>query len=298
MRGVRQVLWWLGTVGFSLASLQAAALALFFSVGRLACKPVLESDGKAKHAMQLKIELQEPANHWDELLGTKRRLVRPGLREGCFAEWTDEDSIMMLDSDGPKNGIDLVFWKAFTLHGKTTLSRYVADLWTGVSIGSGGALGSRAAWSKVGNFRLVERMPPPQSAPPGFRTIVPGECVFASLEDKADRVVGRFWIELPAPRTVRLFTQVPYSTNAQLRERLTFDDLEVPGEMDPVERRPTGRLRVSHPGFHKVIISRIDPAGTVPDQEVRNRGYTLQIYWGTNLNYGCSPSLDINETCF
>jgi hypothetical protein len=298
MKAVRLMLWLSGTLGITFAGLQIVGLALFFTVGRVACKPVIVGDGKAKHSMQLKIELHEPDNHWDELLGAERRLSRSGFGEGCTTKWIDEAPIMMLDSDGPKNGFDLVYWKAFTLHGKTVLGRHVADLWTGVSIGSGGALGSRAAWSKVGNFRLVERMPPPQLAPPGFRTVVPGECAFASLEDRDDRVVGRFWVELPAPRSVRLFTQVPYTTNAELRERLTYDDLDVPDEMDPVEKRPTGRFRVSHPGFHKVIISRVDPVGTIPPKDVRNKGYTLQVYWGTNVDYSCSPMLDIDESCF
>jgi hypothetical protein len=298
MKAVRLMLWLSGTLGITFAGLQIVGLALFFTVGRVACKPVIIGDGKAKHSMQLEIEPQEPMNHWDALLGDERRVVRSGFREGCSSEWTDEDPIMMFNNHGPKNGTEFVFWKAFTLHGRTTLGRYIADLWTGVSIGSGGALGSRVAWCEVDNIRLIERLPPPQPAPPGFRTVVPGECVFANLEDSDDRVVGRFWIELPAPRSVRLFTQVPYTTNAQLRERLTYDDLDVPDEMDPVERRSTGRFWVSHPGFHKVIISRVDPVGTVPPEEVRKKGYTLQVEWGISLSYGCSPRLDIHETCF
>lgn len=305
MKALRLVSWLIGALGLSFAGIQVAALVLAFTLGRVgACKPIIESDGKAKHGLALDVGLHEPNNDLDELWGATLHNVRPGEKEGCFAEWTDEEPIMMLDSDGPKNGTEFVFWKAFTLHGKTSLGRYVADLWTGVSIGSGGALNSRSSWSKAGNIRLVERIPPPQPAPPGFRSILPGECVFGSLEAKEDRVVGRFWIELPAPRNVRLFTQLPTEIDARLQERLTFDDLDVPEDIEVVgsdsaiERRPTDRLVVRHSGFHKVIIYRVDPLGAPPAEKVRNRRYTLQVYWGRNLSYGCSPNIKINESCF
>jgi len=283
MKAVRLMLWLSGTLGITLAGLQVVGLALFFTVGRLACKPVMESDGKAKHPMQLEIELQERDSDLDELLGAHLPDLRPGELHGCLPEWTDEDPIMMLDSDGPKNGTELVFWKAITLRGRTTLGRYVANLWTGLSIGSGGALGSRAAWSEVANIRLVERMPPPQPAPSGFRAIQPGECVSGSLEEEEDRVVGRFWIDLPAPSNVGLFTDVPNEADAELRERLTFGDHDVPEEIDPVERRPTGRLRVGHSGFHKVIIYRVDPLGAAQADVARRKNYTLRVYWGKAL---------------
>jgi hypothetical protein len=283
MKVVRRVLWWLGTVGFSLAGLQAAALALFFTVVRVACKPIIVGDGKAKHTMELEIELHEPANDMDELLGARLPDLGPDELDGCLPEWTDEDPIMMLNDHGPKNGTELIFWKAITLRGRTTLGRYIADLWTGVSIGSGGALGSRAAWSKVDNIRLVERMPPPQPGPPGFRAIMPGECVSGSLQEEEGRVVGRYWIDLPAPSSVGIFTRVPNETDAQLRERLTFDDVDVPEEIDPVERRPSGRLRVSHSGFHKVIIYRVDPPGAARAETTRRKNYALRVYWGKYL---------------
>jgi hypothetical protein len=283
MKAVRLMLWLSGTLGITFAGLQIVGLALFFTVGRVACKPVIVGDGKAKHSMQLDIELHEPDNHWDELIGAHLPELRPGELHGCLAKWTDEDPIMMLDSDGPKNGTELVFWKAITLRGRTTLGRYVADLWTGVSIGSGGALGSRAAWAKVGNIRLIERMLPPQPAPPGFRAILPGEYVSGSLKEDKDRVVGRYWIKLPAPSSVSVYTDIPNETDVELRERLTFEDLDVPEEIDTGSGRPTGRLIVSHAGFHKVTTYRVDPPGAAQADGTSQKNYALQVYWGKYL---------------
>jgi len=298
MKAMRLLLWLSGTLGITFAGLQIVGLALFFTVGRVACQPVIVGDGKAKHPMQLKIELHEPDNAMNDLLGAHREYIRSGVLEGCLAKWTDEDPITMLDSDGPKNGTDLVFWKALTLHGKTMLGRYVADLWTGVSIGSGGALGSRAAWSKVGNIRLVERMPQSRPAPPGFRVILPGECVLGSLEEQDDRVVGRYWIDLPAPTSVKIATDVPIGVGVQLRERLTFDDLDVPEEIDAIERSLTGRLRVNRAGFHKVIIQRVDPPGSAKPDQSRRKEYTLQVHWGKGLDRACWPTEELQLNCF
>jgi len=301
VKALRLVSWLLGALGLSFAGLQVAALVLAFTLSRVgACKPIIESDGKPKHPMGLKIGLYEPDNHLDELFGAQRQLIQPGIREGCHAEWTDEDPIMMLDSNGPKNGIELVFWKAFTLHGKAALGRYVADLWTGVSTGSGGALNSRSAWSEVGNIRLVERIPPPQPAPLGFRAILPGECVFDSLDEREGRLVGRFWIELPADRTVTIYPQGPYGPSAEMKVQLTFQDVEVPEhlEFNGIESDSLGHFEIRHQGYHKITIVRIDPPGKVPLDEVHHKNYTLQVYWGRRLSTGCHRPEERERNCF
>jgi hypothetical protein len=276
-------------------------MVLFFTVVRVAaCKPIIESDGKAKHPMGLKIGLYEPTGHWDEFLGTHLKHIRPGVLEGCVAKWTDEDPIMMLNNDGPKNGTEFVFWKAFTLHGKTTLGLYVADLWTGVSIGSGGALNSRSAWSEAANVRLVERMPPPQPAPPGFRAILPGECVLDSLDEREDRVVGRYWIELPADRIVTIFPQGPDGPSAEMKVRLTFQDVEVPEhlEFNGIERYSLGHFEIHHQGYHKITIVRVDPPDTVSPDLIDHKNYTLQVYWGKDLSRECYPPEELQLNCF
>jgi hypothetical protein len=294
----------LGALGLSLAGLQVAAMAMFFTVGRVACKPI-ESDGKAKHGLAIDVGLHEPNNDLDELWGATLHNVRPGEKEGCFAEWTDEEPIMMLDSDGPKNGTELVFWKAFTLHGKTTLGRYVADLWTGVSVGSGGALNSRSSWSKAGYIRLVERIPPPQqTAPPGFRAILPGECVFDSLDEREGRVVGRFWIDLPADRTVTIYPWGPVGPSAKMKVRLVLDDVEIPEHLEEegadlsVSKHSLGHFQIRHRGYHKITIVRVDPPGTVPLAEVRHKNYTLQVNWGKYLDSSCHPPEEVQDNCF
>jgi hypothetical protein len=306
VKELRLVSWLLGALGLSFAGLQVAVLVLAFTLGRVgACKPIIESDGKAKHGLALDVGLHEPPNHWEELLGAQRQFIQPEIREGCFAKWTDEDPIMTLDNDGPKNGTEFVFWKAFTLHGKTTLGRYVADLWTGVSIGSGGALNSRSAWSEAGNIRLVERIPPPpQPAPPGFRAILPGECVFDSLDEKEDRVVGRFWIELPADRTVTIYPQGPYGPSAEMKVRLFYDDIEVPEHLEDeggdlsLSKNSFGHFQIHNQGYYRIAIVRVDPPGRVPLDEIRHKNYTLQVYWSKHLSMGCAPPEEHERNCF
>jgi hypothetical protein len=304
----RTILWSLGSIGFILAALQGVALVISFSFFRTTGRDKTDDwqsrRGQASGVAEA-VELGKPAKSLDELLGAPIPELRSGEQAGCWAEWTDEEPILLPSGPGggPKNGIEIVFWKAFTFHKKTTVGRYVGDLWTWTSAGTG-ASGFPSGGSHTGNHRLIERLPPPDSVPSGLRGILPGECVLGNLDEDKDRIVGRFWIELPAPRSVKLLVLGPREPDVLLKSRLTFDDLDVPEDYEEIgdpplsEKRPNGRLKVSHPGYHKAIVYRIDPPGTIPPEKVRHKNYTLQVTWGTHISYACDPDFSPKNSCF
>ncbi len=308
---LRKLLGWCGTAGAGLAALQFAFAAFVVTVDRVTCKKeeepppdTLPADERPQFlGVDNALNLGKPPADLDELYGGTLRGVS-GKWVGCMDEWTDDKPIFSRAGrhGGARNGVEIVFWKALTYRGKTIVGKYVADLYSWASAGTGAA-GFPSGGSSTANQRLVERLPPPAPPPPGYRAIVPGECVGSSLDEGPDRVVGRFMIDLPADRSIRIFSQTPVTPlDVRLGEHLQFDGVEVPAEYENTGGswggEPTGRLKTAHAGRYVLVVYRTDEPGVVSPQQIRGKIYTLQVYWGTNADYACSPQSARKDLCF
>jgi len=277
---------------------------VFLALIRVACG---RSEGSDAHPRRVYAsvggylaDLSATPNYLAELQGARLRGTNPGKREGCFAEWSDE-APLFARGEGPKNGNELVIWRALTLSGKTTLGRYLADFWTEIPPGPGAlGFGNAEIEAVASHYRLVQRMPPPTAAPPGFRAILPGECVLGSLEEDDERVIGRFWIELPAVLHTKIALSPLADLPVALEARLAFNDAEVP-EMpkgDSYQAQAPRYFEAQQHGYHKVTIVRIDRPKAVPPEAVHGQNYTLQVYWGSRISSDCSRPDVLQHGCF
>lgn len=224
---------------------------------------------------------------YDELVGASGKKFEP--RERCSVGWLDEDGVLTR-GDGPKNGSRAIGWFSYTTHGKPVTGRYSMDVWRGTAPGTG-AFGFGSAFTKVENIRLRERLRPPAPAPRGWTAILPGQCVLGSLRGDASRVVGRYWVELPANRTIRVRTFVTISSAVHLAHRLTLADVEIPSAEADTDRHPT-----SEAGYYGVTVLRTDEADAGP---ALDRGaYTLNVRWGEPASEDCFPPEPNEAHCF
>ena len=305
---LRRLLGRFGTVGFGLAALQALVFVAYFAFGRFGCgmsNSLADSIRGQASGVDNALTFGKPANDLDELLGAPLPKLPSGQLAGCWSEWTDEEPVYTPPGPGggPKNGFEIAFWKALTFRGHTTVGKYVGDLWLWTSAGTG-AVGFPSAGSQTANQRLVERLPPPGPPPPGFRAIQPGECVAASLDEDRERVIGRFVIDLPAPRSVGVSVDYPVQLDVKVKKQLRYGDAVVPGDCEEIgtqeapECRPNGHFRVSHAGRHQVLLYRTDQPGTVPPAQTHGKIYTMQVEWGTSVTYACHPEHSLGDSCF
>jgi hypothetical protein len=301
----RGVLWWLGTAGFGLGTLQGMAILLLFVLARLGCGPFAKpADGSLRrtHADMGNYwaDYSKTPNFRDELPGTHLQDLGPGDKEGCLAEWTDEDETFLVGK-GPSHGQQIEIWRTLTLQGKAIQGQYLADLWTATPPGPG-ALGLGRADTDVmtRNHRLVQRVPAALGAPAGFRAILPGECVLGSLVEDNERVVGRYWIELPAKMHVKVALSKLTPLPVALEAHVAFEHAEMPqmpqhggyAALGPKYFEPQQR------GPYRVTIFRIDTPNSVSPGSIRGQNYTLEIYWGTRRSSDCSrPDIE-QRRCF
>ena len=224
---------------------------------------------------------RHPAHEIDsELVG-----IHPegtGSAQGCRDLWLDEDDAL-LRGFGPKNGAHSVAWMTETIDGKVVTGRYNFDVWAGYEPGTGAfGFGHSNAWA--GNLRLIERLPPPPLGPIGWKAIRPGECVRGSLSPDASGVIGRYWIDLPAGRSVAVGAS-PSDHSPQgicLSAELKIGDEAVNciGAYYPCEVRISCRYHTPRAGHYKLAIYRTDNLGDViSDVDDRDK-YHLGVTWG------------------
>ncbi len=309
----RNLLSWCGAVGTSLAGLQIALALFAVTVERVACKKeeepppeTLPPDERPQFlGVDSALNSGAPSNDLEELYGGALPRDKDNRWVGCMNEWTDEAPIFSRARrhGGARNAVEIVFWKAVTYKGQTAVGKYVGDLYGWAEAGTGAA-GFPSGGSSTANQRLLERLPRPAPAPPGYRAIMPGECVGASFEEGPDRVIGRFVIDLPAHRSVHIVVDTPMGLEVDLAGRLLFNGADVPNEYDrpgehyAPEHGPGGLFDTTDSGLHTLVIHRTDKLGVVSPQQISGKIYTLRVYWGTVATSACDPDSARKYLCF
>jgi hypothetical protein len=242
----------------------------------------------------------EPQDAFEHIHPIYRELLSPsGTRlQGhgtCYSMWFNEDAVL-IRGIGPMNGSTAPLWLTMTVGGQVFIGRVTVDLWRGTAAGTGG-LDSSYNYTVGDNIRLVERVPPPQPGPPGWRVIRPGECVLGSTEPQnAAGVIGRFLIDLPANRTI----------NIGLLGELVGDfvplvaDLALDGKSPPTvfEGEFKGdHYRTERDGRYQLTVRRTDTPDASQATGTRWRRYTVEVDWGAPIGGSCEPP-DGKSDCF
>jgi len=249
----------------------------------------------------------EPDRAFEQVHPVYRDLLGPlydrlGDHETCGERWFGEDTVL-IRGIGPRNGSTVPVWMTLTVGGKVFVGRAVIDVWRGLGAGTGG-LESTHLFTNGANLRLVERMPPPKPGPPGLRVIRPGECVLGSTKPQdAFGVIGRFLIDLPAERLLRLSPMPDLEGEHVPKDfSLTLDGRTVP-KVNMGEFKGD-MYRTEHDGRYLLTVRRTDgqDAGTDSKDAATSDGipwprYTVQVSWGEAIGGACSPP-DRFGNCF
>ncbi len=213
----------------------------------------------------------------------------------CRDMWFDDDAVL-IRGIGPMNGSTASAWLTLTVGSQVFVGRVTVDLWNGAGAGTGG-LESSTNYIIATNLRFVERVPPPRSAPPGWRVMRPGECVLCSAEPlDASGVIGRFLIDLPAERFVNIGL-MPEAEGEYIPMdwKLTFDGQDVRTVQE--DEYKEGRYRPQREGRYGLTVRRTDgpDAGRIPGRPWQH--YSVQVDWGAAITGSCEPPHG-NSDCF
>ena len=220
-------------------------------------------------------------------------------RSVCDSMWFDRDDGVLIRGIGPRNGSTAQVWLALTVGGQVVVGRATVDLWNGVGMGTG-SLESSTSFTVAHDLRLVERLAPPRPGPPGWRTIRPGECVLGKAEiPDARGTIGRFLIDLPAHRSVRVWAFL-HSLGADEEDPLTVELALNGGNVPKVRVAGLRDERYQTPGDGRYeILIRTRDGGEVGREVVEaHRHFTVQVDWGEPIAVSpCFPPSEWIRCC-
>jgi len=229
----------------------------------------------------------ERAEYLDELAGLRTADLGPG--QACKTAWLDVDTVDPRDN-GEQGAVSVVGWMNETIKGRTTTGRYIMDVWNDYEPGTG-AFGFVQAYPLASNVRLIERLPPPKPGPPGWIAITPGQCVLGSLKADARQIVGRYWVELPAGKSIALWAETGIDGPC-LQEVFEFEGMQLAceGKRDNCNIWGGCRYRVDKSGGYGITIYR----GSAQSADVNEHGtaghYCLMVAWGETVFDQCDPT--------
>jgi hypothetical protein len=215
---------------------------------------------------------------------------------GAHVIWQDQDTLVR--GSGPKNGSTATFWIAQTVNSQVFLGRYSIDVWFLTQAGTG-AIGFTTDIQQVENARLIERIPPPAPAPPGWRAILPGHCVLGEAKPIDDAgTVGRFLIDLPGKTTI--FEKCgPESKWFPIDCYLTYGGKEVTHV--PIEGAMDGAFyyQTQKAGRYELTVRRTDPLEARKPDRGQWARFSVMVTWGAGSGgtFGCGPAIDQSK-CF
>jgi hypothetical protein len=213
----------------------------------------------------------------------------------CGMAWFDEDAVL-LRGIGPRNGVTVRAWEASTVGAQVFVARVTLDVWEGLGYGTGG-LDSVHVFTRGANLRMVERLPPAKPGPPGWRVIRPGECVLESLEAQdASGVIGRFLIDLPANKAIRMIWQTDRAgDHVPITDSLSFGGQAL--RRTRTEEVDYERYVTEHDGRHELLLRRTDVSDVGHAEGHAGRRYTIFVKWGRGIYGACRPPGDFGN-CF
>ena len=284
----------LGAVGFAWAMLLVfpAAYSAVFKPSAEDQQPY-EAPGGSSYGNDRKI--------FDRLSGVSPNAAE-NHKKPCWygsAIWSDREPLVR--GRGPSNGSNVTYWLAETIDNEVFVGRYSFNLSYLVEPGTG-AIGFSHTAQDADNTRLIERIPPPPPGPPGWRMILPGQCVLAKEQPPdADGAIGRFLIDLPARVRVQIDRVTSSKKSGMLVERLSFNGKEAAREAIPgAEEGPGYRefnYRTDQAGLYALTVHH-SPYYQKDGPEGKERlRYSLMVAWGENgFTRSCSsPRYDLSD---
>jgi hypothetical protein len=197
---------------------------------------------------------------------------------GGHATWLD--GVPLGRGDGPRNGVTLTVWSSLTIDSEVFVGRYTTEVWTRGQYDSRGHL---EFLDQTDNTRLIERLPPPKSGPPGWIPIQPGQCVWGEVKPlDQEGTVARFLVDLPAQTVIDAGCFVDEGEHVPTEWLLTLEGKEA--ERVPIRHTVDDSwghtYKTDRAGRYSIVVRRTDaPDKWVVDTE-RPPRFSFMMTWG------------------